>query len=72
MSDERCSAPNRSDWFKSSYSNASASCLEALLGRSTTIVRDSKDRSKTSPVIKSSTEAWNCLLKEITVGNSRR
>ncbi|WP_329051369.1 DUF397 domain-containing protein [Amycolatopsis sp. NBC_01488] len=54
------------DWFKSSYSNASGSCVEVLFTNGPTLVRDSKDRQMTTPVIQVEQNAWTCFVRDLT------
>ena len=62
--------PHRSGWFKSSYSNATGSCVEVNLSSDTTLVRDSKDRRSDQPVIGFSPTAWSFFLRGLTSDNS--
>ncbi|MFD5243591.1 DUF397 domain-containing protein [Amycolatopsis sp. NPDC058340] len=52
-------------WFKSSYSNATASCVEVQLRNDSISVRDSKDRTANPPTIKFSPESWNAFLSSL-------
>ena len=56
----------RTGWFKSSYSNASGSCVEARHTSDATLVRDSKNRQSDSPVIKFTPIAWASFLDTVT------
>ncbi|MEU8632905.1 DUF397 domain-containing protein [Amycolatopsis sp. NPDC048633] len=53
----------RSEWFKSSYSNAGGSCVETRLKGHAAQVRDSKDRRTNSPAIEFSAAAWTGFLQ---------
>ncbi|WIX88167.1 DUF397 domain-containing protein [Amycolatopsis sp. DG1A-15b] len=57
---------DRSEWFKSSYSNAGGSCVETRFVSGAAFVRDSKDRRADSPVIALSSTAWTCFLDTVT------
>lgn len=61
---------SRSGWFKSSYSNATGSCVEVNLSAEATLVRDSKDRQADQPVIGFSATAWSFFLRGLTSDNS--
>lgn len=50
-------------WFKSSYSNASGSCVEVRITTGPTLVRDSKDRRMNTPVIQFGRGAWASFLR---------
>ncbi|GAB3155438.1 hypothetical protein GCM10027258_60460 [Amycolatopsis stemonae] len=60
------SVPDRSGWFKSSYSNAGGSCVETRFEGRLTHVRDSKDRRPDSPFIELSQDAWTGFLRALT------
>jgi hypothetical protein len=57
-------------WFKSSYSNASGSCVEARLTSSSALVRDTKDRRMDPSVITFSTTAWSAFVDILTSGDA--
>ncbi|MEV7038882.1 DUF397 domain-containing protein [Amycolatopsis sp. NPDC051061] len=61
---------DRDGWFKSSYSNAGGSCVEARFIACAAQVRDSKDRRMDSPVIEFSPDAWSCFLGDLASGRS--
>jgi hypothetical protein len=56
----------RTEWFKSSYSNAGGSCVETRFTPGATLVRDSKDRRADQPLIEFSSAAWTSFLSVIT------
>jgi hypothetical protein len=58
--------PDRNGWFKSSYSSAGGSCVEARFEHRNTHVRDSKDRRPDSPFIKVTPRAWTSFLQLVT------
>lgn len=61
------SAPvNEKEWFKSSYSNAAASCVEVKFAVDAILVRDSKDRRSAQPIVGISAPGWNSFLNSIT------
>jgi hypothetical protein len=70
VNNQRRSAPFRGDWFKSSHSNASGSCVETRFRMGATVVRDTKDHSIDSPVIEFSPDAWSCFLGDLASGRS--
>jgi hypothetical protein len=53
-------------WFKSSYSNASATCVEVKFVPNGTAVRDSKDQRSDRPLLTLSAEGWLSFLSTIT------
>lgn len=68
MIDQNVSASPRarSGWFKSSYSNASGSCVEVNIGTGGVLVRDSKDRRDGQPVLRISAAAWHSFLEQLS------
>ncbi|MGW5722431.1 DUF397 domain-containing protein [Amycolatopsis sp. NPDC003865] len=56
------SASRRDGWFKSSYSNAGGSCVEARLTSDVALVRDTKDQRPDQPFIEFSATAWTSFL----------
>ncbi|RSM46063.1 DUF397 domain-containing protein [Amycolatopsis balhimycina DSM 5908] len=66
--DKFCSytaASHRSDWFKSSHSNASGSCVEVRFASGCAAVRDSKNRCADSPVIEFPPASWTSFLRAV-------
>ncbi|MFE0021289.1 DUF397 domain-containing protein [Amycolatopsis sp. NPDC059021] len=61
----RPSPRNRKDWFTSSYSNATGSCVEVKLIAGGVLVRDSKDRRAEPPVIALSANGWTSFLRAV-------
>ncbi|MEV4058455.1 DUF397 domain-containing protein [Amycolatopsis sp. NPDC049688] len=56
-------ATSRQDnWFKSSYSNATGSCVEVNFIRDSILIRDSKDQRPDSPNIGVGTAQWAAFL----------
>jgi len=53
------------EWFKSSYSNALASCVEARFTSDSVGVRDSKEEDG-APVLAFSPSAWSSFLTDVT------
>jgi len=48
-------------WFKSSYSNAAATCVEVRFAGDAVLVRDSKNRAH-GPTLAVTTEQWAVFL----------
>jgi len=48
-------------WFKSSYSNAAATCVEVRFVEDAVLVRDSKNRAH-GPTLAMTTTAWAAFL----------
>ncbi|WP_432092520.1 DUF397 domain-containing protein [Streptomyces sp. bgisy100] len=62
---------NRSDrthgeWFKSSYSNQNANCVEVLIEAEAVRTRDTKDRS--GPALTFSTGEWQAFVAGVADG----
>ncbi|GAA4533445.1 DUF397 domain-containing protein [Amycolatopsis samaneae] len=57
--------PTRKEWFKSSYTNASGSCVEVNLTAESVLVRDSKDRRVDRPVLGVSADGWKSFLRTV-------
>lgn len=54
-------------WFLSSFTNGSAACVQVkFTEQSIILVRDSKDRKSTSPIISMPSNGWVSLLKNIS------
>ena len=56
------------DWRKASRSAFNGDCLEAAAGRGVILVRDSKDKRPSAPVLKFSSDGWRRLLADIKSG----
>ncbi|WP_329051367.1 DUF397 domain-containing protein [Amycolatopsis sp. NBC_01488] len=69
LTEKISSALQRTGWFKSSYSNAGGSCIEAQFKSGAALVRDSKDRRTISPVIEFSGAAWSVFLHLLNSSN---
>ncbi|GAB3155443.1 hypothetical protein GCM10027258_60470 [Amycolatopsis stemonae] len=67
---KRCTPVSRTGWFKSSYSNASGSCVEVRFTSGAALVRDSKDNRDDQPVVACTSEAWASLLKNLALHQS--
>jgi hypothetical protein len=64
-----CSYPtasSRTRWFKSSYSNASGSCVEVRFTTGSAVVRDSKNRRAGSPVVEFPPASWTSFLRTVS------
>jgi len=60
-------AHDEDGWFVSSYTNGNASCVQVKFAeRDTVLIRDSKDRRPTSPIINMPSNGWGALLKDIS------
>ncbi|MER6663797.1 DUF397 domain-containing protein [Amycolatopsis japonica] len=67
MSDTEFSSTTKSSggWFKSSYSNATGSCVEVKLLQDSILLRDSKDRTANPPTITFTPESWVAFLNRL-------
>jgi hypothetical protein len=63
--------PKRDSWFKSSYSNAAASCVEVKFAEGQISVRDSKDRRTASPTIGVGSIQWAAFLDDVQNSKNR-
>jgi Domain of unknown function (DUF397) len=55
------------EWFVSSFSNASGGCVEVrFVEHGVVLVRDSKDRRASQPIVGVPSYGWVSLLKTIT------
>ncbi|MFJ7218790.1 DUF397 domain-containing protein [Amycolatopsis sp. NPDC098790] len=63
-------ASSRSGWFKSSYSNATGSCVETKFEPGAILVRDSKDRRADQPVVEYPSLAWSFFISGLLPENS--
>ena len=52
-------------WFKSSYSNASGSCVEVRFTPGSAVVRDSKHRRAGSLVIEFPPASWTSFIRTV-------
>lgn len=52
-------------WIKSSYSNASGSCVEVKNSRDMVSIRDGKDRRPGQPTINFAAKEWDTFLEAI-------
>jgi len=69
LSNESVVPSEERGWFVSSFTNGNASCVQIRFAEQGAIlVRDSKDRRDTSPIIAMPSRGWTALLK--TVNNS--
>lgn len=55
----------RDGWYKSSFSNASGSCVEVKHGRGVVLVRDSKNQRPDQPVLGVTAAGWNSFLSTL-------
>jgi hypothetical protein len=60
MSPHSFSSPR---WYKSSYSNDTANCIEVALQGPAVGVRDSKDRAL--PALAFASSAWSAFIREV-------
>jgi len=57
---------DRDGWFVSSFTNGGGSCVEVkFAARETVLMRDSKDRRDSRPIVGFSSEAWSSLLRNL-------
>ncbi|WP_069816253.1 DUF397 domain-containing protein [Streptomyces sp. TP-A0874] len=54
------------DWFKSSYSNGQAECVEIRIGADAVAMRDSKNPG--GPVLSFSSEGWQEFVASAAAG----
>jgi hypothetical protein len=67
LTEERAQPVDDQGWFVSSFTNGNANCVEVkFAAQGAILVRDSKDRRATSPIINLPSHGWASLLKGIT------
>jgi hypothetical protein len=59
------SSNGRGEWFTSSYTNGTGSCVEVKFSYSATLVRDSKDGRDDRPIISVGAEGWRSFLDTV-------
>lgn len=66
MLNESATPRDEDGWFVSSFTNGAGSCVQVKFAEQPTIlVRDSKDRRASSPIMSMPAHGWTALLKHI-------
>ena len=65
IKDAAAAQASQEGWVKSSYTNASGSCVEVKISRDVVYIRDSKDRCLSRPTINFAAKEWSSFLEAI-------
>ena len=66
MSPQDTTTREEDGWFVSSFTNGGGSCVQIKFAEQPTVlVRDSKDRRATSPIMRMPSRGWTALLNYI-------